>query len=72
MAALTTALRVAAVLGYGAAAAAMLAYFCTAKAIRKVGDLRVDPLLPSKRAAIGSVSKAWAAKHNAAGVADPT
>jgi len=57
----------------------MLAYFSTVKAIRKVGDLRievdtnrVDPLLPSKWAAIGIMSKAWAEKHHATAVADLT
>lgn len=57
----------------------MLAYFSTLKAIRKVNDLRVeidtsrvDPLLASKFAALGMMSKAWAEKHNATVVADLT
>jgi peptide/nickel transport system substrate-binding protein len=57
----------------------MLAYFSTVKAIRKVGPLRVevdtlrvDPLLPSKWASIGIMSRAWAEKNNAANVADMT
>ncbi|MDB5947354.1 MAG: transporter substrate-binding protein [Ramlibacter sp.] len=57
----------------------MLAYFSTVKAIRKVSPLRVevdtlrvDPLLPSKWASIGIMSKAWAEKNNAANVADMT
>jgi peptide/nickel transport system substrate-binding protein len=57
----------------------MLAYFSTLKAIRKVSDLRVeidtnrvDPLLASKFASLGMMSKTWAEKHNATVVADLT
>jgi peptide/nickel transport system substrate-binding protein len=57
----------------------MLSYFSTVKAIRKVSDLRVevdtnrvDPLLASKWASLGMMSKAWAEKHNATAVADLT
>lgn len=57
----------------------MLGYFSTTKAIRKVSNLRVeidtnrvDPLLPSKWAALGIMSKAWAEKNNATAVADMT
>jgi peptide/nickel transport system substrate-binding protein len=57
----------------------MLAYFSTVKAIRKVSPLRVevdtlrvDPLLPTKWASLGMMSKVWAEKHNALNVADMT
>lgn len=57
----------------------MLAYFSTVKAIRKVGDLRVevdttrvDPLLATKWGAIGIMSRAWAEKNGAVAVADLT
>ena len=57
----------------------MQTYFATVKAIRKVGDFRVevdtdvpDPLLASKWAQIFIMSKAWAEKNNAQTVGDLT
>jgi len=57
----------------------MLGYFATVKAIRKVSDLRVevdtnvpDPLLASKWAQLGMMSKAWAEKNKAETVGDLT
>jgi len=57
----------------------MLGYFATVKTIKKVNDLRVevetnvpDPLLASKWAQLGIMSKAWAEKNKAETVGDLT